>query len=99
MMKNSREFKHLLMLPFCTLFFLIGAVMAQAATYYVATTGSDTVSCATAQTINTPKRTIASGVACLNAGDTLYIRAGTWTTAIDLSTKTGTPGNYITVAA
>ena len=99
MMKNSSELKRLLMLPFCTLFFFIGAVMAQAATYYVATTGSDTYSCASAQTVNTPKRTIASGVACLNAGDTLYIRAGTWTTAIDLSAKTGTASNWITVAA
>ena len=84
MTKNSRKLKHLLMLPLCALFFFIGAVTVQAATYYVATTGNDARTCATAQTITTPKRTIASGVACLNPGDTLYIRAGTWTEQIDL---------------
>lgn len=49
-----------------------------AATYYVATTGSDARSCGTAQTITTPKQTIGSGVTCLSSGDTLSIRAGTY---------------------
>src|SRR5215831_18782319 len=52
--------------------------VATAATYYVATTGNDSRSCATAQTRSTPKATIASGITCLSSGDTLYIRGGTY---------------------
>lgn len=59
------------------------ASSAQAATYYVATTGSDAVSCATAETIGTPKLTISAGVACASAGDTVYLRAGTYTGALN----------------
>jgi hypothetical protein len=101
-MMSSRGLKQLGMLPVCALFFFIfiGAVTVQAATYFVATTGSNAHSCAVAQTITTPKQTIAGGIACLNPGDTLYIRAGTWTEQIDLqdANKTGTAGNYITIA-
>lgn len=60
----------------------LNAGWSQAATYYVATTGSDGVSCATAQTIGTPKRNLAGasgGLSCLSSGDTLDIRAGTYT--------------------
>ena len=71
MTKILRELKHLVLLSVGALVFLVGAVTVQAATYYVATTGNDTHACATAQTISTPLRTIASGVACLNPGDTL----------------------------
>jgi parallel beta-helix repeat protein len=80
--------------------FSLGALTVSAATYYVATTGNDANACATAQTITTPKRTIAAGVACLNPGDTLYLRAGTYTEQIDLMgpNKSGTAGNYITIA-
>ena len=99
MTKISSELKHLVMLPICALFFFIGAVTAQAATYYVATTGNDAHTCANAQTVTTPKRTIASGAACLNPGDTLYVRSGTYTTPIDTRGHSGTAGNPITVAA
>lgn len=61
---------------------LIGSVLnpkiSEAAVYYVATTGSDNNSCTTATNISVPKRTINSGIGCLKAGDTLYIRAGTY---------------------
>lgn len=57
---------------------LICGGYASAATYYVATTGSDARSCGTAQTLTTPKQTIGNGVTCLAAGDTLSIRAGTY---------------------
>jgi parallel beta-helix repeat protein len=60
---------------------LFAGTPAAAATYYVSPNGADTNSCATAQT-NTngrQRRTIAAGVACLAAGDTLYIRGGTYT--------------------
>lgn len=73
---------------------------SEAATYYVATTGSDANSCATAQTIGTPKLTIASGLGCLAAGDTLYIRTGTYTEQL-LETSfgaSGSAGSIITVS-
>jgi parallel beta-helix repeat protein len=60
------------------------SIRAEAATYYVSLSGSDSRSCATAQTIDTPKRTIAAGVACLSAGDTLFIREGTYQTSGDV---------------
>jgi len=47
-------------------------------TYYVATTGEDSRSCTEAQNINTPRKTIESGIQCLFAGDTLLIRGGTY---------------------
>jgi hypothetical protein len=79
---------------------IIGALSAEAATYYVATTGNDAYVCTTAQTVSTPKRTIASGISCLKPGDKLYIRGGTYNERIDLATpnKTGTAGYYITIA-
>jgi hypothetical protein len=100
MMKTSSEHKYRAMLPLSLLFILIGTITAEAATYYVATTGNDAHVCTTAQTITTPKRTIASGVSCLKPGDKLYIRAGTYTERIDLQgpNKTGTAGYYITIA-
>jgi parallel beta-helix repeat protein len=82
MTRTSNKHKYLIF-PFWTLFFLIGAVTAEAATYYVATTGNDAHVCATAQTITTPKRTIRSGITCLKPGDKLYIRTGTYTESID----------------
>jgi parallel beta-helix repeat protein len=52
-------------------------------TYYVSKDGSDSRSCAQAQSMATPKQTIAGGLACLTAaGDTLLIRAGTYNEAI-----------------
>ena len=55
---------------------------AEAATYYVATTGNDANSCATVTNINTPRRTIAGGLSCLSGGDTLTIKSGTYTEGI-----------------
>jgi parallel beta-helix repeat protein len=52
---------------------------ADAATYYVALTGSDSNTCPSAQNTSRPKQTIAAGVTCLNPGDTLYVRGGTYT--------------------
>ena len=72
MTKISRKLRVLVLLPTCALLFFIGAVTVQAATYYVAKTGSDANSCAAAQNINTPKLTVREGVRCLTAaGDTL----------------------------
>jgi parallel beta-helix repeat protein len=57
------------------------ATSGQAATYYVAKTGSDSTSCSQAQNISTPKLTVGAGASCMASGDTLYIRAGTYTAA------------------
>src|SRR5262249_32830220 len=55
---------------------------AQAATYYVAKTGSDSNNnCMQAQSPSTPKLTIngvQGGASCLSAGDTLEIKGGTY---------------------
>lgn len=59
------------------------ASTAEALTYYVSQAGSDTNSCAAASspTQSSQKATIAAGVACLAAGDTLLIHGGTYTGA------------------
>src|SRR5262245_40005787 len=57
---------------------LLRAEVGETATYYVAMTGSDQKSCAQVQSLSTPKRTIQSGLACLQAGDTLHVRAGSY---------------------
>src|ERR1051326_7826962 len=66
---------------------------AQAATYYVAKTGSDSNSCTQSKSQTTPKLTFLDGLGCLNAGDILNIRAGTYTESIGVTT----PPSGITV--
>lgn len=68
------------------------ATPAAASTYYLAPAGSDARSCTTAQAIGTPKATFASAVTCLSAGDTLYVRAGTYAEAL---TWFGWPGGTL----
>ncbi len=64
---------------------------ALAATRYVATTGSDANSCAASEDPSTPKLTLAAGVACMTAGDILYVRGGTYASQrISVVGKTGT---------
>ena len=58
---------------------LLLAATAEAATYYVATTGDD----ASPGTISAPFRTIAKGVSVMRPGDALYIRAGTYAESVD----------------
>lgn len=66
------------------------------ATYYVATTGSDSGTGA----IGDPWRTIQYGVNQLGGGDTLYIRAGTYVEAVSVPTgASGTSGAHTTIAA
>lgn len=62
---------------------LLVCAPAAASTYFVSPSGSDSNSCANAQTttLSKQKLTIAGGVACLAAGDTLQIHAGTYTGA------------------
>ena len=61
---------------------------ASAATYYVAKKGNNANTCAQAQSTATPKLTIASGLTCVRANDTLYIRNGTYTETIDSNEQT-----------
>jgi parallel beta-helix repeat protein len=57
---------------------LLGTPLVHAATYYVATNGSDSRTCTQAQNPSTPKRTINNGRTCLAAGDTLSVMGGTY---------------------
>lgn len=86
-----------------SLMLLLGASSAWGATYYTATTGNDSNTCEQAQSTSTPKLTIAAGLTCMTAGDTLYIRAGLYAEVIRTNTQfvpTGTSwANPVTIAA
>ena len=86
---------------------LLASSVSQAATYYADSTiaASDCVG-----TYNPQNRTCTGGsataystlneaTAVLTAGDTLYVRAGTWTQSFNIGTKAGTANAYITLAA
>ena len=77
------------------------ASFSQGQTYYVANSGNNANTCATAKSSNTPKQTIQSALACLVPGDTLVIRDGTYTGAANALTglPNGAAGNYITIMA
>src|SRR5437667_6769750 len=79
------------------IFFTIVPVLAHGATYYVAKTGSDSNSCSRAQSQSTPKLTINAGAGCLNAGDTLIIKTGTYNEALLNVIPSGTAGSPTTV--
>jgi hypothetical protein len=66
-----------------------------AASYYVATTGSDS----NPGTIDGPFRTIKKGVGILRAGYALYIRGGVYNEYIDTSISAGTATSPILIAS
>src|SRR5689334_4237883 len=68
----------MMFLVYALLFFL-GTATAQAATFYVATTGNDS----NPGTVQQPFRTIVKGVSVLKPGDTTYVRAGTYNESIN----------------
>lgn len=70
---------------------LLAAQAGHAANYYVATTGNDT----NAGTEAAPFKTIQKAANTANAGDTVYIRGGTYSGVV-LVSKSGTAGNPIT---
>ena len=83
---------------------LLSASPAFAATWYVATTGSDAVNCTQAQNISTPKLTIAAAIACVGsvgtddgAGDTVQVAAGTYNESLVDTIPSGTSGNPFTL--
>ena len=71
------------------------------AAYFVAVTGNDTNACAAAQISTTAKRTLQAGLACLTAGDTLIIRDGTYSGAVNALTNlpSGNAANVIALRA
>jgi parallel beta-helix repeat protein len=88
------------------MFLTLLPVLAYGTTYYVATTGSDSNSCAQAQSQATPKLTINAGLGCLVAGDTLIVKSGVYPEAFGVNTggdtllgnwPSGVPGSPITV--
>ena len=98
MMQHSNDFPRRVLFSICgyLLLVLLGAVKVQAATYYVSLSGSDSNS----GTSSSPFKTFAKALKPLKPGDTLYIRAGTWTQQLDLmANKTsGTSSAYIKIA-
>lgn len=77
-----------------TLTTLISAA-ANAATYYVATTGSDS----NPGTITQPFLTIGKGVATITAGDTLLVRGGTYNEAVTIWNKYGSETAPISISS
>ena len=74
---------------------VLAAAPAGAATFYVATNGND----AYPGSLDLPFRTVGKGVSALHAaGDTLYIRAGTYASAI-YPAVSGTAAAWITISA
>jgi hypothetical protein len=76
---------------------LLIARTVNATIYYVATNGSDSASgTSTSTPFATPQKAVS--VSALTAGDTIYIRGGTYSLSANVSpgsSKVGTPGNYI----
>jgi Right handed beta helix region len=84
---------------FSLVVYAMSAGAAHGATYYVSKPGNDSNSCAKAQSISSPKRTINAGIACLAAGDTLLVGAGTYDEGIR-SVPSGTSwSNKVRIAA
>ena len=81
-------------IPVSLLFAALVSVPAHGATYYVATSGSD----ANPGTEARPWRTIQKAAVTLIAGDTVYVKAGTYNEKV-IPQNSGNPGNYITYAA
>ena len=78
------------------LLFVLSIVPAWSATYYVATTGSDSSGGAT---LSSPFRTISKAMNTAVAGDTVLIRGGTYREQVDVTVGGGSAGNFVTVAA
>lgn len=78
----------------CLLLAALVLVSAHGATYYVTTSGRD----ANAGTEAQPWRTIQKAAVTLIAGDTVYVKTGTYNEKV-FPKNSGIPGNYITYAA
>jgi hypothetical protein len=78
---------------------LFGTQFSEAATYYVAPYGSESNTCAQAQSLATPVARIGVGVQCLSPGDTLMVREGVYSEMIGsfMYIPSGTRDNPITI--
>jgi hypothetical protein len=85
--------KKLLLVILFTMF----PVLAHGATYYVAQTGSNSNSCASAQSQSTPKLTIDAGIGCLSGGDTLIVKSGVYSETINDNIPSGSAGSPTTI--
>jgi parallel beta-helix repeat protein len=75
---------------------IMSHVSAMASTYYAATTGSDS----NTGTLDSPFRTISKGISRLSAGDTVYIRAGSYGETINIPIPSGTSfTNAVTISS
>src|SRR5207244_12453501 len=78
---------------------VLGAQVGEAATYYVATTGSDSNTCVQVQSPSTPKQTINAALNCLGtaagagAGHTVQVASGTYAETINNNLPGGTSWN------
>lgn len=68
---------------------------AEAASYYVSATGSDT----NPGTLSQPWKTIQRGVNAMAGGDTVYVRGGTYNEPVRFYYKNNTTGQYMTLMA
>lgn len=75
---------HLFLWGIVVLSLTAGTVVSEAATYYVAPSGSDTGTGTLAQ----PFRSISKGLSVMAGGDTLYIRGGTYNEKINSNSQT-----------
>jgi len=87
--------RHSLVSTVIAILFAASAVVCHATTYYVATTGSDTNS---GLTTNQPFRTVQKAASLLQAGDTAYLRGGTYREAV-VVTNSGNAVNPIILSA
>ena len=78
----------------CFMLLFVGVGVASATGYYVATWGSDS----NPGTEDLPWRTISKAADTLVAGDTVYIKEGTYNERV-IPQNSGSPGNYITYTA
>jgi hypothetical protein len=88
----ERPFK--LVILFAIIYLLCFNSRSGASTYYVATDGNDSDT----GEISAPWKTVQKSAATVKAGDTVFIRGGTYQGNL-VPTNSGTNGNYITFAA
>ena len=78
-------------------FFLTCSIPSYGEIYYVSTTGSDAHTCRQSQSLAMAKKTISAGVSCLTAGDTLYVKGGTYNERLILDRSGDAQEGYITI--